>query len=105
MPIYEFQCNGCNKVVEAWLSLSDKPLETCPACSGSMRKLISRSAFHLKGGGWYADGYSGAKGAGCGGDKCPAAKSSSSDSPSCPAASGDAKPASCPKSDGAACCA
>jgi putative FmdB family regulatory protein len=58
MPIYEYQCDNCQQVTEAWQSLADEPLNTCQACAGSLRKLISRSSFHLKGGGWYADGYS-----------------------------------------------
>lgn len=58
MPIYEYECDECHKVVETWQSMSDKPLSTCKECGGSMKKIISQSAFHLKGGGWYADGYS-----------------------------------------------
>lgn len=58
MPIYEYQCESCKDVIEKWQSLSDKPLTTCPSCSGAMKKLISMSSFQLKGGGWYADGYS-----------------------------------------------
>lgn len=57
MPVYEYECCKCGKVVEAWQSLSDAPMTECPDCSGSMKKLISRSSFRLKGGGWYADGY------------------------------------------------
>ena len=29
----------------------------CEQCKGPLRKLISQSNFHLKGGGWYAGGY------------------------------------------------
>ncbi len=58
MPIYEYQCESCKDVIEAWQSLSDKPMTTCPHCSGTLKKLISVSSFQLKGGGWYADGYS-----------------------------------------------
>ncbi len=58
MPIYEYECEACHEVVETWQSMSDEPLSTCKECGGSMKKIISQSAFHLKGGGWYADGYS-----------------------------------------------
>jgi len=61
MPIYEYQCDKCQQVTEAWQSLADEPLTTCQSCAGTLRKLISMSSFHLKGGGWYADGYSAAK--------------------------------------------
>jgi predicted nucleic acid-binding Zn ribbon protein len=36
---------------------SDPPAETCPSCAGIVQKLISRSAFHLKGSGWYVTDY------------------------------------------------
>ncbi|MDA8418975.1 MAG: zinc ribbon domain-containing protein [Desulfobacteraceae bacterium] len=58
MPIYEYQCTACQKVTEAWQGLSEAPLTTCQYCSGPLKKMISMSSFHLKGGGWYADGYS-----------------------------------------------
>lgn len=57
MPIYEYQCAACGKVVEAWQKFSDAPLNTCPACGGALTKLISNCAFHLKGGGWYVSDY------------------------------------------------
>lgn len=62
MPIYEYQCECCQQVTEAWQSLADPPLTTCQSCAGTLKKLISMSSFHLKGGGWYADGYSAANG-------------------------------------------
>jgi predicted nucleic acid-binding Zn ribbon protein len=37
--------------------MSDRPLRKCPKCSGKLEKLISRTSFALKGGGWYAEGY------------------------------------------------
>jgi putative FmdB family regulatory protein len=58
MPIYEYECCSCRKVIEVLQRISDKPLDYCPDCHGSVTKLVSMSAFHLKGGGWYADGYS-----------------------------------------------
>ncbi len=88
MPVYEYECRECGKVHEVWQSMNDAPLASCPDCSGEVYKIISQSSFHLKGGGWYADGYS--KGAaknngGCNGkdggakkgDSCPAKSESS----------------------------
>jgi len=40
--------------------MTEDPLTTCPDCSGPVKKLVSMSSFKLKGGGWYADGYSSA---------------------------------------------
>ncbi len=61
MPIYEYQCATCGRVLEKWQKFSDKPLKSCPACGGSLSKLISSCAFHLKGSGWYATDYSGSR--------------------------------------------
>jgi putative FmdB family regulatory protein len=61
MPIYEYQCESCEKLVEKWQKFSDAPLETCPSCNGKMHKIISESSFHLKGSGWYVTDYAGKK--------------------------------------------
>lgn len=61
MPIYEYECNQCAKILEVSQSIKDAPLSTCPDCGQPVRKLISASSFLLKGGGWYADGYTQAK--------------------------------------------
>ena len=58
MPIYEYKCNKCGLVFEARQRFSDAPLETCRECGGEVIKLISNTAFALKGGGWYEQGYS-----------------------------------------------
>ncbi|MCL4502476.1 MAG: zinc ribbon domain-containing protein [Deltaproteobacteria bacterium] len=61
MPIYEYQCAACGQVVEKWQKVSEDPLSTCPACGGSLSKLISNCSFHLKGSGWYVTDYSGSR--------------------------------------------
>lgn len=59
MPIYEYECAKCGHEFEREQRMSDPPVKTCPKCKGrKVTKLISRSSFVLKGGGWYADGYS-----------------------------------------------
>jgi putative FmdB family regulatory protein len=57
MPIYEYHCLACHHEFELLQKFSDPPLAQCPSCAGQVRKLISRSAFHLKGDGWYATDY------------------------------------------------
>ena len=57
MPIYEYRCHDCNHEFERMQKFSDPPVAACPACEGSVQKLISRSAFHLKGSGWYVTDY------------------------------------------------
>lgn len=59
MPIYEYQCDKCGMRVELLQKISDSPLESCEKCAGKMRKLISSTTFHLKGGGWYVTDYAG----------------------------------------------
>jgi putative FmdB family regulatory protein len=79
MPIYEYGCSSCEKVTEAIQKFSDPPLTTCPACGGTLSRLMSRTSFQLKGGGWYATDYK----------KPAAAPSTSSDSGSKPSGGGD----------------
>ncbi|MFZ2632416.1 MAG: FmdB family zinc ribbon protein [Desulfosalsimonadaceae bacterium] len=57
MPIYEYECSKCGHVHEIMQKMSDKPLSKCPQCSGKLQKIISQSAFHLKGSGWYVTDY------------------------------------------------
>lgn len=57
MPIYEYECENCGCHVEAWQKFSDPALTECEACHSRLRKLISHSAFHLKGTGWYVTDY------------------------------------------------
>ena len=54
MPFYEYQCSKCGHVEEVLQKISDEPLKKCPACGKSaMQKMVSATAFRLKGGGWY----------------------------------------------------
>ena len=57
MPLYEYRCLKCGDVTEVLQKLSDRPLRKCRLCSGKLEKLISRTSFQLKGGGWFAHGY------------------------------------------------
>jgi putative FmdB family regulatory protein len=58
MPIYEFRCTECDEVSEEILSFKDK-IKTikCPICNNISERIMSLGSFHLKGGGWYKDGY------------------------------------------------
>jgi len=63
MPIYEYGCEKCGHVTELMQKISDPAPEKCPACGAerTLAKLVSRSSFQLKGGGWYSDLYSSTK--------------------------------------------
>lgn len=89
MPIYEYQCDNCQQLTEAWQSLSEAPLTTCQSCAGPLKKIISMSSFHLKGGGWYADGYNGSSNQ----KSCPSASSCTAKESTQSSASSDSKPA------------
>jgi putative FmdB family regulatory protein len=58
MPIYEYECTKCGNHIEVWQKFSDSPVTQCDCCHGKVRKVISQSAFHLKGTGWYVTDYS-----------------------------------------------
>jgi len=97
MPTYEYACDACGHEFEREQRMTDKPVKKCPKC-GKMksRRMLSSSSFILKGGGWYADGYSGKKGASgskkSDADKKPARKSEkapASACATCPAAKTD----------------
>jgi putative FmdB family regulatory protein len=57
MPIYEYSCSKCGQVIERIQKFSDPPLKRHPGCGGTLTKLVSRSAFQLKGTGWYVTDY------------------------------------------------
>ena len=57
MPLYEYACDRCGKTIEVLQKYSDEPLTVHENCGGALEKLISRSAFKLKGSGWYATDY------------------------------------------------
>ena len=57
MPIYEYQCQKCQGVFEILQGFNDKPARKCESCGGKLKRIISLSAFHLKGSGWYETDY------------------------------------------------
>ena len=58
MPIYEYLCTSCGYQFEEVQKFSEPSLEECPDCGkNSAQRQVSMSSFHLKGGGWFKDGY------------------------------------------------
>lgn len=113
MPVYEYQCTACQHEFEREQRISEDPIKKCPKCAKQKAKrLISRTSFVLKGGGWYGDLYgsvkpssekkddagkdSGATASASDASKSDASQSESSapaaDSSPKPAAKSDAKP-------------
>ncbi len=98
MPIYEYQCRKCRNVTETLEGRHDRPLAKCPACGGTVERLISPGAFILKGTGWYATDYAHKthdNGNGRGKAKPPRKEET------CPASAGKPSPAcaGCPKAE------
>jgi putative FmdB family regulatory protein len=57
MPIYEYQCDSCGSERELILKPGEVARPTCAVCRKRMRRVISKTAFILKGSGWYVTDY------------------------------------------------
>ena len=45
MPIYEYQCDGCDRVMEFKYMVADRPESIwCAGCGGTMKQIISLPA-------------------------------------------------------------
>jgi putative FmdB family regulatory protein len=52
VPIYDYVCESCGRVIEVIHGLhADGPPE-CPDCGGSMSKVFAAPTIHFKGSGW-----------------------------------------------------
>src|SRR2546430_571272 len=89
MPIYEYECAKCGKRFEYQQSMSEPPKKKCEKCGGKLERLISQTAFHLKGGGWYKDLYS-KKPGGASTDDSPGDRADSKPDPKSEPKSGEA---------------
>jgi putative FmdB family regulatory protein len=62
MPIYEYKCIKCGKILEQFVKMSSKiknPLCFNDECDGyETERIVSQTSFKLNGEGWYKDGYS-----------------------------------------------
>jgi putative FmdB family regulatory protein len=104
MPIYEYVCEKCGKVNDVLQKINDPAPNTCNGCGAenSLTKIVSRSSFVLRGGGWYADLYSSAKkDTGTGSSEGKTQDTASKSSEPAPASSAPAKTPA-PKSDSTA---
>ncbi|MCX7026155.1 MAG: zinc ribbon domain-containing protein [Spirochaetes bacterium] len=54
MPTYEYECRSCQHRFEKFQSMSDDPIRVCPACGGSVRRVIGGGmGVIFKGSGFY----------------------------------------------------
>jgi putative FmdB family regulatory protein len=58
MPVYEYECGACGGRFELMRKFSDPEVTACTLCGAEpVRKILSPTAFVLKGTGWYATDY------------------------------------------------
>ena len=61
MPLFEYECRDCGAVFEVLQNRSDDPPDACESCGAPhVTRIMSQSAFHLKGSGWYKTDYAAA---------------------------------------------
>ena len=64
MPEYLYECEVCGERLSERARISDPPRRVCPVgregalCGGDLHRVPGRVTTHLKGAGWYRDGYS-----------------------------------------------
>jgi len=60
MPTYDYRCQSCGQILEAFQKMSDKPLVLCPNCGKeTLTRIVSGGAGVIyRGEGWYVTDYS-----------------------------------------------
>ncbi|MCL2069596.1 MAG: zinc ribbon domain-containing protein [Treponema sp.] len=54
MPTYGYECKTCKHTFDAFQSINEEPLKTCPECGKELRRLINGgTGVIFKGGGYY----------------------------------------------------
>jgi putative FmdB family regulatory protein len=88
MPTYEYECTSCGNTFEAFQSMSEEPLRTCPECGQSVKRVIGGGmGIIFKGSGFYKNDSRASSSAGEKKEAAPAACAC------CSAKSGEACPA------------
>ena len=57
MPLYEYQCERCDRHFERIEKVSAPTAGVCPDCGGPARRLLGAPALKFKGSGWYVTDY------------------------------------------------
>ena len=85
MPVYEYECGSCGGRFEVIRKFSDPLLTECTLCHATgVRKVLSPTAFVLKGSGWYTSDYPSAERKSAADSEKPASKPETA-APACPA--------------------
>ena len=92
MPTYGYECKSCGYTFDAFQSMSDEPLKSCPKCRKGVRRLINGgTGVIFKGGGFYVTDRGGKAGKSEDSKKEAPAKTGNTPCPGC------AKAESCPQ--------
>lgn len=79
MPTYEYECRECSYTFEAFQSINDAPIKTCPLCGGDVKRLIGGgSGIIFKGSGFYITDSKKAQSASTGGTSASSTENSAS---------------------------
>ena len=62
MPIYDYKCTKCDKILEVEQKPSDLPLNFCPSCGGELRRIFHPVGVVFKGSGFHVTDYKKEKG-------------------------------------------
>ena len=58
MPTYEYECNHCGHQFECFQNMTDEPLNTCPQCGETIKRVIGAGGgFIFKGSGFHSTDY------------------------------------------------
>lgn len=92
MPTYEYVCSHCGHEFEAFQSMKDEPLSSCPACQQpkAKRKIGGGAGLIFKGSGFYITDY---KKSGSGGGESKPSEGGGASKPESKPAKADPKPA------------
>ena len=55
MPLYDYQCEECERIFEIKQSFTAEPIAECPSCGLQARRLFHPVGIIFKGSGWYVN--------------------------------------------------
>ncbi|MBN1317346.1 MAG: zinc ribbon domain-containing protein [Anaerolineales bacterium] len=53
MPLYEYICPHCGRRFDVRQGFNDPPVENCPVCKHTVKRVLGHPAIHFKGSGFY----------------------------------------------------
>jgi putative FmdB family regulatory protein len=57
VPLYEYKCLSCGRLMERIEKVSGPHLKKCPHCGGKVEQVLAAPAIQFKGAGWYVTDY------------------------------------------------